>query len=240
MTDAVLKILDRFAHDRPLPDPLPAEPMALFKVWFDEAVAAKKQANPNCMYLATATPDGTPSVRTVLCKGIDVNGGSIEFYTNYQSRKAAELESTWRASVLFHWDDRERQVRIEGPVVRCSAAESDAYFRTRHWQSRLGAWASDQSKPIASRAELLAKVGKVVAERIGFDVLKLLAGSDIHIERPPHWGGYRLWAEMVELWQGGTGRVHDRALWSRTLTTPVPASPQQPQVTAWDATRLQP
>lgn len=236
MTEALLKLLDRFSHDRPLPEPLPAEPMPLFKAWFDEAVAAKKQANPNCMYLATATPDGRPSVRTVLCKGMDVAGGSVEFYTNYQSRKAGEIEAVWRAAALFHWDDVERQVRIEGPVVRCTDEESDAYFRTRHWQSRLGAWASDQSKPIASRSELLGKVGRVVAERLGLDALRLLTGGDVNIPRPPHWGGYRLWAERVELWQGGTGRVHDRAVWVRELT------PADGRFTAgtWRSTRLQP
>lgn len=237
MTDAVLKLLDRFAHDRPLPDPLPADPMALFKVWFDEAVAARKQPNPNCMYLATATEQGVPSVRTVLCKGIDVNQGSLEFYTNYNSRKASELESTRRASVLFHWDDRDRQVRIEGPIVRCTREESDAYFRTRHWQSRLGAWASDQSQPIASRADLLVKVAHVVTTRLGFDVLKLLSGGDVTIDRPPHWGGYRLWAQNIELWQGGTGRVHDRAVWSRSFD---PAAPTPTNPTAWTSTRLQP
>jgi pyridoxamine 5'-phosphate oxidase len=236
MTEAILKILDRFSHERPLPEPLPADPMPLFKAWFDAAVAAKKQANPNCMYLATATADGEPSVRTVLCKGIDAAGGSLEFYTNYTSRKAGELEATSRAAVLFHWDDADRQVRIEGPVVRVTAAESDAYFATRHWQSRLGAWASDQSRPIASRADLLAKVGRAVAQHLGASALGILAGRDVVIPRPPHWGGYRVFAERVELWQGGTGRVHDRAEWRRALT----ASGAGFAGGAWAATRLQP
>jgi pyridoxamine 5'-phosphate oxidase len=240
MTDALLKLLDKFVHERPLPDLLPADPVPLFKAWFDEAVAAKKQANPNCMYLATATADGKPSVRTVLCKGIDVAGGSLEFYTNYTSRKAGEIETSWRAAVLFHWDDTDRQVRIEGPVVRVTDEESDAYFKTRHWQSRLGAWASDQSKPIASRGELLNKVGRAAAQHImgnmGLEALGLLAGRDVSIPRPPHWGGYRLRAESIELWQGGKGRVHDRARWDRTLT------PEGGNFAAgaWSATRLQP
>lgn len=236
MTEAILKLLDRFSHERPLPEPLPADPMPLFKAWFDEAVAAKKQANPNCMYLATATPDARPSVRTVLCKGIDAAGGSLEFYTNYTSRKAGELEATRRAAVLFHWDDADRQVRLEGPIVRVTEAESDAYFKSRHWQSRLGAWASDQSRPIASRSDLLAKVGRAAAQHLGFDALGLLAGRDVTIPRPPHWGGYRLHADHVELWQGGTGRVHDRALWARVLTPEGEGYAKGP----WTATRLQP
>jgi pyridoxamine 5'-phosphate oxidase len=240
MTEALLKLLDHFTHDRPLPDPLPADPVPLFKAWFDEAVAIKKQPNPNCMYLATATAEGLPSVRTVLCKGIDTAGGSIEFYTNYTSRKAGELETAWRAAVLFHWDHADRQVRIEGPVVRTTAEESDAYFKSRHWQSRLGAWASDQSKPIASRGELLSKVGKAAAQHImgsmGLEALGLLAGRDVTIPRPPHWGGYRLWAESIELWQGGSGRVHDRARWNRPLSPSGTAFTPGP----WSATRLQP
>jgi pyridoxamine 5'-phosphate oxidase len=243
MTDAILKLLDRFAHDRPLPDDLPADPIPTFKAWFDEAVAAKAQPNPNCMYLATSTPDGTPSVRTVLCKGIDAAGGSIEFYTNYTSRKAGEIErpdAPWRASVLFHWDHADRQVRLEGPVMRVTAEASDAYFKSRHWQSRLGAWASDQSKPIASRGDLLAKVARAAAQHLGANVLGLITGlireRDVQIPRPPHWGGYRLFAQSVELWQGGTGRVHDRARWTRSLIREGDAFTPG----SWTSTRLQP
>lgn len=237
MTDLVLKLLDRFSHDRPLPDPLPTDPFPIFRAWFDEAVTSKHQPNPNCFYLGTATPQGRPSVRTVLCKAIDLAGGSIEFYTNYHSRKAGEVEAAGRIAALFHWDDRDRQVRLEGPVCRTTDAESDAYFRTRRWESRLGAWASDQSQPIASRKDLLAKIGEAV-DRLGLDIAKLLAGGNVDIPRPPHWGGYRLWADRIELWQGGVGRVHDRAVFTRAVG-PVRTG-LTPALGTWAGQRLQP
>jgi len=235
MTGAILKLLDKFGHERPLPEPLPGDPVPTFRAWFDEAVREKKQDNPNCMYLATCTGDGRPSVRTVLCKAIDPATGGIEFYTNYQSRKAGEIEQVWRAAILFHWDNKDRQVRLEGPVMRVSGEESDAYFRSRRWESRLGAWASDQSRPIASRKELLEKIGRTV-DRLGLDALGLLAGRGVGIPRPAPWGGYRLMPERLELWQGGVGRVHDRAVWARDVRVEGSAW----SVGAWSGTRLQP
>ena len=142
-----------------------------------------------------------------------------------------------RAAIVMHWDSLHRQVRVEGRITRVAAAESDSYFATRNWQSRLGAWASQQSQPIASRAELLRKVAATALR------LALPAPTDeqhpdpgLRIARPPHWGGFRLWAEAVELWVEGSARIHDRARWQRTLTAQGEAFAGGP----WSVTRLQP
>jgi pyridoxamine 5'-phosphate oxidase len=213
-----------------LPDELPLDPMHLCRLWFDEAHAKKVQPNPNAMSLATLDPPPHSglSVRTVLCKELDTAGGSVVFYTNYTGRKAAALEANPIAAALFHWDTLDRQIRIEGPVMRTSAAESDAYFATRPWESQIGAWSSEQSRPIASRAALRDRVAETIM-RFGLSEGK-------GIPRPPHWGGYRLWAERVELWVAGEARIHDRAMWTRTLIR----SGGGYRGGAWSATRLQP
>lgn len=223
---------DLFGLTQHLPDALPAEPMPMFKAWFDEAHARKAQPNPNAMALATIDPDGRPSLRIVLCKDIDISRGSITFYTNRTSRKGVALETHPRAAVVFHWDVFDRQVRIEGPVTHTTDAESDAYFASRSVASRIGAWASDQSRPIASRGELLAKVASAVA-RHGVNLANPFSTG---VPRPAHWGGYRIWAESVELWMGSNVRVHDRARWTRTLTR----AGDGYTGSAWSATRLQP
>lgn len=221
-----------FGLTQHLPDELPADPFPTFRAWFDEARDRKIQPNPNAMALATIDPDGRPSVRIVLCKDMDVARGSITFYTNRESRKGSALESHPRAAVVFHWDAFDRQVRIEGPVTHTSDEESDAYFASRSVASRIGAWASDQSRPIASRGELLGKVAAAVAKH-GVNLANPFSSG---VPRPPHWGGYRVWAESVELWMGSNVRVHDRARWTRTLTPDDTAFVGG----AWSATRLQP
>jgi len=233
MTDS---LLEAYSSEM-LPDPLPEQPFALFRGWFDEARAGRIQPNPNAMTLATVDPDGRPSARIVLCKAIHEDPGLIVFYTNYNGRKGRALDANPHASLVFHWDPLDRQVRIEGPVTRSPADESDAYFRTRRWESRLGAWACDQSRPIESREKLLEQVAERAIE-LGIDMTKLVdgRGEDLEIPRPPHWGGYRVWAERVELWCAGSGRVHDRAEWTRTLTPAGDGYTGGP----WSATRLQP
>src|ERR1700730_19337442 len=149
-----------------LPDPLPANPLRLAADWLAQARTDAAQPNPNSMVLATVDGRGQPSARVVLCKDIAAETGFITFYTNYLSRKGRELEVNPRAAVVFHWDHRHRQVRAEGLVTRLSAAESDAYFSGRPWQSRLGAWASRQSEPIESREALRAAVADA-ARRLG-------------------------------------------------------------------------
>lgn len=229
-------LADIFEGKSPLPDQLPSDPFPTVVAWLDEATARKDQPNPNAIALATATPDGIPSVRMVLCKGIDPETGSIWFYTNYTSRKAGELEANPHAAVVFHWDHQDRQIRIEGRVVHATAEESDAYFNSRRWESRVGAWASDQSKPIASRTALLKKVMNTVGE-LGLSLPVLLVrGKSVQIPRPPHWGGYRLYASAVECWVGGTGRVHDRARWLRAVTI----DGNIIETGDWSSTRLQP
>lgn len=230
------EVAKAFTTGERLPDHLPGEPFAHFESWFREARDNAIQPNPNAMTLATVDPDGRPSSRIVLCKSIEREPGCVVFYTNYTSRKGRALGANPRASLTFHWDPYDRQVRVEGPVTRTSEDESDAYFRTRAWQSRVGAWASDQSEPIESRQKLLEQVAKRGA-KLGVDVAKAaVTRGDIHIPRPPHWGGFRVWAERVELWCGGVGRVHDRAHWTRELTPSGEGFSPGP----WSATRLQP
>jgi pyridoxamine 5'-phosphate oxidase len=226
-------------HVELLPEPLPAEPLAVVARWLEEAIAAGRQPNPNAMVLATASPDGHPAARVVLCKGIEPEPGFILFYTNYRSAKGRALEENPRAAVVLHWDALQRQVRIEGPIAPAPAEDSDRYFATRPWQSRLGAWASAQSEPLASRAHLLEKV-REAARRFGTPVPGTPAAErpgDYEIPRPPHWGGYRLWAESVELWVAGDARIHDRARWTHRLT---PAPGGGFAAGPWVATRLQP
>ncbi|RMH13148.1 MAG: pyridoxamine 5'-phosphate oxidase [Planctomycetota bacterium] len=229
-------IADVFDGKSPLPDQLPDNPFPILQDWLEGAWSRKDQPNPHSMALATATPEGSPSVRMVLCKHIDPDQGYVVFYTNYRSRKGRELDANPRASVCFHWDHVERQVRIEGIVVRSPAAESDAYFASRPWESRIGAWASDQSEPIASRSALLEKVMTRIGE-LGLSLPALmLSGNKVEIPRPPHWGGYRLWATSVECWAAGAGRIHDRARWERRVDQEDGTMRCGP----WCSTRLQP
>jgi pyridoxamine 5'-phosphate oxidase len=207
-----------------LPTRLPEDPMPLFAQWFDGAREAKAQPNPDSMALATVGADGRPSVRIVLCKKLMVQPGYAVFFTNYQSRKGSELAAFPRAAAVFHWDAHGRQVRIEGPVVRSPDEESDEYFASRALDSRIGAWASQQSQPLDSRTTLLKRVA-VEAARFGPQV-----------PRPPHWGGYRLWPESVELWIEGPFRVHDRARWTRSLEPEGAGYAPGP----WSASRLYP
>jgi pyridoxamine 5'-phosphate oxidase len=164
------------------------------------------------MVVATTASDGNPSARVVLCKRIDVAAGYVVFFTNYESRKGRELAVRPRAAAVLHWDALHRQVRIEGPLVQSPASESDEYFASRALDSRIAAWASAQSQPLASR-EVLQKRVHEVAARFGVT----LGATSGTVPRPPHWGGYRLWVESIELWSEGAHRVHDRAVWTRQL-----------------------
>lgn len=225
-------------HQEHLPDPLPANPLLVANDWLADAVRAKNQPNPNAMVLASATPNGSPSARVVLCKEIHPEPGYLVFYTNYDSRKGREMAANPRVAVVMHWDHAHRQLRIEGSVVKAPAEESDTYFASRNWKSRVGAWASQQSQPIASRAALLAQVAKT-ALRLALPTPREDESDPdpgTRIPRPPHWGGFHLWADSVELWVEGSARIHDRARWTRTLILDADTFEAGP----WSATRLQP
>ncbi|MFT4262406.1 MAG: pyridoxamine 5'-phosphate oxidase [Nocardioides sp.] len=182
---------------------LAPEPMAMFERWYADAVSAGIH-EPNAMAVATATPDGVPSLRFVLLKGFDAGpDGGFVFYTNQASRKGAELAANPRVALLFPWHPLERQVRVEGTAAPVSRAEVDAYFARRPRGSRLGAWASHQSEVVSGRAEL--ETAYAEAER-RFEGVE-------EIPPPEEWGGYRVTPEVVEFWQGRTGRMHDRLVY---------------------------
>ena len=176
------------------------DPHALFESWFAEAKASEPN-DPEAVALATATADGRPSVRMVLLKGHDERGFVI--YTNRESRKGEELDANPRASLLFHWKTLRRQVRIEGAVTRASDAESDSYFASRSRDSRLGAWASEQSRDLVDRATFEARVE---------EMRRRFEGGDV--PRPPHWGGYRVSPERIEFWRDREYRLHERRLFT--------------------------
>ena len=188
-----------------LPTPVPHDPLPTVIAWLAEMTALGTRRNPNALALATADASGRPSVRMVLVKEI-APSGYLVFYTNYGSRKAAELDRASRAAGVLYWEELGRQVRFEGRVVRSPDAESDAYFASRPERSQLNAWASRQSQPLVDTAEL---------ERRAEQKARELRGAPV--PRPPNWGGYRLWFEALELWAEGADRFHERLRYTREL-----------------------
>lgn len=176
-------------------------PFKQFRKWFDEAVKSERFMLPNAMTLATAAKSGRPSARVVLLKGFDENG--FVFYSNYKSRKGKELEQNPYGCLLFYWDRLERQVRIEGRIEKVSKQESEDYFKTRPYESRLGAWASNQSTVITNRSVIVKAF------------LKYLLKYRKNVPLPSYWGGYRLIPGSLEFWQGRTNRLHDRIRYTK-------------------------
>ena len=192
-------------------------PFQLAQVWLDEAEASEPN-DPNAIALATVDASGLPNVRMVLLKEIETEApGGFVFYTNYESAKGQELAANAQAAFVMHWKSLRRQIRVRGHVTREEGPQADAYYASRSLQSRLGAWASRQSRPLGSRAALMAEVAKVTA----------LKGPNP--ARPPFWGGFRISPVEIEFWSDGAFRLHDRFCWRRE-------SPQQP----WKVERLSP
>ena len=229
----------RVNENPPLPTPLPDDPLRIVAEWLDEAVRAAVQPNPNAMSIATVDADGTPSVRIVLLKSLVADPGYIVFYTNYESRKGRAIEAHADVACCLHWDTLARQVRLEGIAVRSPAAESDSYFASRDPASQLGAWGSDQSRPLASRQALIDQT-LARARQLGLPedtTLQQVEPPGGALPRPTHWGGFRIWPRAIELWVEGAARVHDRARWERPLT---PCADGEFTVGAWRGSRLQP
>lgn len=194
-----------------------ANPFDIFAIWMADAEATEPN-DPNAMTVATSTPAGHPSARIVLLKSWDRNG--FVFYTNLESRKSGEIAANPHVALLFHWKSRRRQIRIEGTAAQVGDAEADAYFQTRPRPSRIGAWASDQSRPLPDRALLEQRLAAATARYAEGDV-----------PRPPHWSGWLVTPTAIEFWEDREYRLHDRARFTRTGTR---------IGTEWTATRLYP
>ena len=179
----------------------PKDPIATFLAWLEDA-AASEPRDPTAAALATVGEDGMPSVRMVLLK--DASAAGFVFYTNYESRKGRQLLAHPKAAMVFYWKSLDRQVRVEGAVERVDAADADAYFASRPRESRIGAWASQQSRPLEGRFELEKRVAQFG--------LKYAIGE---VPRPPYWSGFRVVPRMIEFWQGSAFRLHDRLVYHR-------------------------
>ena len=190
------------------------DPFELAKTWMAEAEQSEIN-DPNAIALSTVDADGMPNARMVLLK--DVEDAAFVFYTNYTSKKAQEIDGAEKAAFVMHWKSLRRQIRVRGHVTKEDGPQADEYYNSRSLKSRLGAWASDQSKPLASRASLMAEVAKVTAK------------MGANPTRPPFWGGYRITPIEIEFWADGEFRLHNRFRWTRS-------TPYEP----WDVVRLNP
>jgi pyridoxamine 5'-phosphate oxidase len=191
-----------------------SDPFKLAQSWLSEAEASEPN-DPNAIALATVDADGLPNVRMVLLK--DIEAAAFVFYTNYTSKKAQEIDGAGKAAFVMHWKSLRRQIRVRGTLTREDGPQADAYYASRSLKSRLGAWASDQSKPLSSRGALVAEVARQTAKH------------GLNPARPPFWGGFRLIPTEIEFWADGPFRLHDRFRWTRNR----PTDP-------WDITRLNP
>jgi pyridoxamine 5'-phosphate oxidase len=195
------------------------DPYALAQAWLEEATASEPE-DANAVAIATADQRGLPNVRMVLLKEIEKSQtkGGFVFYTNFESAKGMELKANPQAAMVFHWKSLRRQIRLRGPVELVAPKQADEYYNSRAYQSRIGAWASRQSRPLASRRTLMAEVAKLAAK------------YPVKPPRPPHWGGFRIRPVEIEFWAQGDFRLHDRFRWTR----------MKPDVTGWTVQRLNP
>ncbi len=210
--ETIARIRREYSKDKINQKNISADPIKQFGIWFKKAVDTEF-IDPNAMVLSTSTPDGRPSSRVVLIKKVNKKG--FYFFTNYESKKGKELADNPNASLLFYWDKLDRQVRIEGRAEKISAEESEEYFKSRPYKSRIGAWASRQSEVLPSRFRLIRKAAE------------LMVKYPRNVPLPEFWGGYCLRPETIEFWQGRENRLHDRIVYSRTET-------------GWDINRLYP
>ena len=213
-------------------DPLPADPLPILEAWQREAFAAAEQPNPHAIALATVDSAGNPAVRMVLCKRIDPERAEVVFYSDRRSSKGHALANHPRAAAVFYWGFQNRQARVEGRVRIVSDLDADAYFASRPSDSQLGAWASEQSQPIGSRRELEERL-RAAGERFGVEPG---AEPSTQVPRPPHWVGYAIVLDTIELWVSRPGRIHDRVVWRRLQGHAEEETGWSP----WRTTRLQP
>lgn len=190
------------------------DPFVIAQRWLDEATHSEPN-DANAIALATVDAEGLPNVRMVLLK--EIEPAAFVFYTNYESAKAQELDGAGKAAFVLHWKSLRRQIRVRGTILREDGAQADAYYRSRSFKSRIGAWASRQSQPLVSRAHLLAEVAKATAKQ------------GLNPDRPPFWGGYRMVPSEIEFWADGAHRLHDRFVWRRSNESP-----------SWNVSRLNP
>ena len=220
-----------FEEKNLLPETLPDRPMHLAKEWLNKTCEDKWQPNPNAMTLSTVDNNNTPSSRIVLCKYFKPDPGYVVFFTNYNSRKGREIKINSEVSLVFHWDNIGRQVRIKGMAVFSPSSESDEYFFSRNRGSQISAWGSNQSQLVKSRKSLISQMKKKLDEFNTNDV------QEKEVPRPPHWGGIRVWAHEIELWMDGENRVHDRARWTRKIKK---NEDDTFSLSEWIGSRLQP
>ncbi|WP_374336505.1 pyridoxamine 5'-phosphate oxidase [Leeia sp.] len=213
MTSSLADIRQDYAKQELSPDDCLADPVAQFQRWLDEALQAKVP-EPTAMHLATVGSDGRPSGRIVLLKGVE--DGGLQFFTNYQSRKGQQIDATPFVSLTFFWPELERQVRIEGRIEKLPGEASDQYFASRPYASRIGAWASEQSREISGKSVLVTRAAEFGLKYV------------LHVPRPPHWGGYQVIPDRLEFWQGRPSRLHDRVQYLRQ------------QAGGWQVSRLAP